>query len=674
MGYRGRPGEYQFCFRNISNDVCVLDLYLSVPPRDAGEHVEYILAAEFDVAKGPTVKYQYPRRIEGDEEYMPSFCYVERLLMLIICRLLAELMLPDQVHRREEDWTVFFLPKRLKSTNGQDSTKEQDSMLYVLNLANTKIISDANRGAIVRAMAICTRHPFIQIYKPILLLAMTEYFDSLNMDVLRNLYQSLNAMDIRGMPSFGPYEAQILSSNTMRSLFVERLLPVVSKSTNSNDTIKTSLNKYDTHFYESKIKFNNLEIPMRIPVDSFPDCVGDSSPILLLTTILNAPVRSYSVLHPHLTTSGAKTHPLIVLMNSLLTEKRVVFMGARRAAKDVVDVVLSACALISSGILRGFSNRAYPYTDLSKIDRLIQVPGYIAGVTNPAFENHPSWWDVLCNIETGEVRISKSIKQPERSGGASSLSGTSAPAGGGSSLPDVSFVEDITAMVANRYGEESIRGRFRKFIIEFIQLCAVYDEARGVDSALIGTRGLWPAKEQGYVISGHGYVWADEQQKRRDLNHYKHVIEGWKRTTNYKTYISDVQNLLVPIPVPNMDLQHQIDRLRKLQLSVNSSGEIFDAIRNVVHNPDQITQLLAFLPVHQGGILPIAAGLFHSQNEVRHSTAEIICRIRDHEAGRHFYNELDLFHKLAFERLYRKVTDTDSIDQTSLVNVMTFPT
>ncbi|KAK9238521.1 docking domain of Afi1 for Arf3 in vesicle trafficking-domain-containing protein [Lipomyces kononenkoae] len=639
------------------------NMYLSVPSSGVGVHVKYILAAEFDVAKGPTVKYQYPRRIEGDEE------------------LLAELMLPDQVHKREEDWTVFFLQQQPKSSNGHDVTEEHDSMLYVLNLANTKIISDANRGAIVRAMAICTIHPFIQIYKPILLLAMTEYFDSLNMDVLRNLYQSLNDMDISNMPSFGPYETQILSSNTMRSLFVERfqldrLLPdrtagvVVSQSTISHDGTKASLNKYDTHFYESKIKFNNLEIPMRIPVDSFPDCVGDSSPILLLTTILNAPVKPYSVLHPHLTTSGAKTHPLIVLVNSLLTEKRVVFMGARRAAKDVVDVVLSACSLISSGILRGFSSRAYPYTDLSKIDRLIQVPGYIAGVTNPAFENHPSWWDVLCNIETGEVRISRSIKQPERS----VSNNMSAAVGGTGSLPDVSLVEDITAMIANRYGEESIRCRFHEFISEFIQLCAAYDETRGVDSPLIGSRGLWPAQEQGYVISGHGYVWVDEQQKKRDLDHYKHVIEGWKRTTNYKTYISDVQNLLVPMPVASMDLQHQIDRLRKLSLSSIPAGEIFEAIRDVVVNPHQITQLLAFLPQYQGGLLPLAAGLFHTRNQVRNSAAEIIIRIRDHEAGRHFYNELDLFHKLACERLYRRVADADSIDQPSLVNVMTFPT
>ncbi|KAK9493277.1 docking domain of Afi1 for Arf3 in vesicle trafficking-domain-containing protein [Lipomyces doorenjongii] len=642
-------------------------LYLSVTANGTSEHVEYILAAEFDVDKGPTVKYQYPRRIEGDEE------------------LLAELMLPDQAHAREEDWTVFFLHKRPKSSNigGHTASREQNSMLYALNLANTKITSDAKRGAIVRAMAICTRHSFIQIYKPILLLAMTEYFDNLNIDVLKNLYQSLNAMDISSMPSFERFEKQILSSNSLRNLFVERfqverLQPLIERtkavhpqnSILSHDSAKASLNKYDTHFYESKVKFNNLDIPMRIPVDSFPDYVGDPSPILLLTTILNAPPKSFSVLHPHLTTSGSKTHPLIVLTNALLTEKRIVFMGPGRAAKDVVDAVLSACSLISSGILRGFSHRAYPYTDLSKIDQLIHVPGYIAGVTNPAFESHPSWWDILCNIETGEVRISKFIKQPERLAQGVALSVSRSAVGGLGNSPDASFIEDIKSMVVNRYGEEAIRGRFRKFIGQFVQLCAAYDEAHGVNSALIGSRGLWPVTEQGYVISGHGYVWADQQQKTRDLNHYMHVIEGWKRTTNYNNYTSDLQHL-VPIPVANMDLQHQIDRLRKVQMSPNSSAEIFNAIRDVVVNPDQITQLLACLPQSQGGLLPIAAGSFHSREEVRYSAAEIMNRIRDHEAGRHFYDELGLFHKLAFERLYRKIAEADSWSEPSLRSGMT---
>ncbi len=34
--------------------------------------------------------------------------------------------------------------------------------------------------------------------------------------------------------------------------------------------------------------------------------------------------------------------------------------------------------------------------------------GYIAGVTNSTFRNHPDWWDILCDIEDGSLTISSS--------------------------------------------------------------------------------------------------------------------------------------------------------------------------------------------------------------------------------------------------------------------------
>lgn len=45
-------------------------------------------------------------------------------------------------------------------------------------------------------------------------------------------------------------------------------------------------------------------------------------------------------------------------------------------------------------------------------DNLTNRPGYIAGVCNPAFADRPSWWDVLCNIETGKITVSKDLRPP----------------------------------------------------------------------------------------------------------------------------------------------------------------------------------------------------------------------------------------------------------------------
>jgi hypothetical protein len=165
-------------------------------PRGEGEnHVEYILVASFDIDKGPMMEHQYPVAITGDEH------------------MLAELMLPDQAHVRNQDWTIFFLHKdttqeeeeaelreerrrrrqrrRDKAAGirhsddedeNEDDEQEDDEpdgdsedtesdggqgppLIYVLNLVNTKQDKTVKRGAIVKAMAICTRHPFLHIYK-----------------------------------------------------------------------------------------------------------------------------------------------------------------------------------------------------------------------------------------------------------------------------------------------------------------------------------------------------------------------------------------------------------------------------------------------------------------------------------------------------------------------------
>jgi hypothetical protein len=150
--------------------------------------------ASFDIDKGPIMEHQFPVAITGDEH------------------MLAELMLPDQAHVRNQDWTIFFLhkdtsqeeeeaeqeerrsrrqrrkdkaagilnPDEDNNNLGEDEDEDSDGeesdeseleggegppLIYVLNLVNTKQDKTAKRGAVVKAMAICTRHPFLHIYK-----------------------------------------------------------------------------------------------------------------------------------------------------------------------------------------------------------------------------------------------------------------------------------------------------------------------------------------------------------------------------------------------------------------------------------------------------------------------------------------------------------------------------
>jgi hypothetical protein len=148
------------------------------------------------------MEHQYPVAITGDEN------------------MLAELMLPDQTHNRAQDWTIFFLHKDSSQEEEEEELRQKDErrrrrrrrrnkaagiineededyddnedqengndpddwdddastdtepeggegppLIYVLNLVNTKQDKSVKRGAVVKAMAICTRHPFLHIYK-----------------------------------------------------------------------------------------------------------------------------------------------------------------------------------------------------------------------------------------------------------------------------------------------------------------------------------------------------------------------------------------------------------------------------------------------------------------------------------------------------------------------------
>jgi hypothetical protein len=96
----------------------------------------------------------------------------------------------------------------------------------------------------------------------------------------------------------------------------------------------------------------------------------------------------------------------------MLAHKRVLFLGHGQPANNVARMVLAACAMASGcgQVLRGVTESAFPYANLASLDILEEFGGYVAGVANPRFEELHHTWDVLCNLETGRVTVSKDLK------------------------------------------------------------------------------------------------------------------------------------------------------------------------------------------------------------------------------------------------------------------------
>ena len=324
------------------------------PPDSTEKHVEYILVASFDIDRGSVMEHQYPGPVGGDEH------------------MLAELMLPDGAHVRAQDWTIFFLHKdgaaeeeagllrkrrKRRKRDGVDEQAdggaefEQDDfaddteddeesessddeaanvdgppLVYVLNLVNMKQDKTVKRGAVVKAMAICTRHSFLHIYKPLLLLALQQYFANPVIETLASLYEAVNSMDLSLLPRLSYHEKSILQASDAKDLFLEKFEAIISQRMASFSSAKDRLDPShsspspttaqqhqqhgrgrfglprDTHEFESVVHYSNIPIPVKVPVALSPETVGDFSLIKLITTFAQPHATSSNPFQPNTST------------------------------------------------------------------------------------------------------------------------------------------------------------------------------------------------------------------------------------------------------------------------------------------------------------------------------------------------------------------------------------
>jgi hypothetical protein len=422
-------------------------------------------------------------------------------------------------------------------------------------------------------------------------LALEEYYKSPYPETLVSLYNAVNNMDLSLMPRLSLAESMILNATESKEMFAERfermiqqreiedLVEGVSKSLEDSDdeqvksyidlptkasaastanrsqlqNLKSGLPR-DTHEFESKVTYNGIPIPIKVPVAILPETVGDFSLIKLIQafSIPHAKDPQAFPLHAHLTTNGQHTHPIIVLVNAMLTQKRIIFLGHKRPSGEVADAVLAACALASGGLLKGFTRHAFPYTDLSKIEDLLNVPGFIAGVTNPAFAHHHEWWDLLCDLPSGRIKISSKIEPASATEGQNMFLTLSSSFGISTVHPhldstgDQVFMEDINRSIASRHGESVIRAKWRDWVLKFSRISAAFEELVYGASALhvsshenemeSPTNGT--VEDPGLAslrLPGHGYVWLDDLTKMKELAGNVPRIEGWRNTRSYNS-------------------------------------------------------------------------------------------------------------------------------------------
>ncbi|KAI0261594.1 spindle pole body interacting protein [Gloeopeniophorella convolvens] len=755
------------------------------------QHCSFVLLAEFDIDRGAQLTYQFPQPLGTDEG------------------LLANLMLPDGAEKHLEDWTIFFLnqtpfnkiaPVLALETDG-GSMEDNSELLYVLNLVRTKHDKTLRRGAVVKAMAICTPHPFIQIFKPVLLLALDDYFSSPSQDCLARLFDAVNSMNLSGAPILTRSEKLVMRNSERKDIFIEKFAPArasepahhgargnhrpsgstgshksfdammrtkdsIEGDRSSTDTSRTPSTSHrsgaqyspsetsfslggsavwvddenglvdnaappglssshgshgssahtrngrrstdassnsshgqhsrpplnttpsdprlatkDTHHYNTTIDYKGHQLPIKMPLFTFPEEVGEYSLIQLIQTFSSSTVSG--PLHPHLHSNGSLTHPIILLFNALVTGKRIIFLGHNRPAGQVSSYVLSACALGSGCgiILQGFIERAFPYANLTNRDEWESVPAYIAGVTNPIFESSGSW-DVLCDVGGGRMIVSKDIHSSHPPPGLPSgvpplimRTGTLKAESSIGSEDDIGrapgrekeaqksdftaradnadnvFIEDIITAINYHFGETLVRARFVDYVTRFVRLASRYEED------VLGTTNIgFPSVSfaEGPLETpqlGSGIVFSDEAAGSREVLANASRIEGWRRTAMYRVYQEDFKLNLAGSALQGFDVNHQLWRLRNARHVQDAEVElIMRTMVDSVRTYDQVVELLSHTPPHNGGLLPLSFGLFHQQEAVRDLTVDLFTQLRMYPVGVQFLQALNHFQRYAYVR------------------------
>lgn len=134
---------------------------------------------------------------------------------------------------------------------------------------------------------------------------MEKYFENPSREVLESLYRAVNDMDLSRMPRLSWHERQILRSTDDKTMFEELFIDDDEKATSASPSITESwmpdgpeeyeglrqrrgtlidltsgsrvLNSVgkDRHFYETKIDYEGIKLPIRVPLTVNNEEVGD---------------------------------------------------------------------------------------------------------------------------------------------------------------------------------------------------------------------------------------------------------------------------------------------------------------------------------------------------------------------------------------------------------------
>ncbi|RLV91820.1 Protein mesA [Spathaspora sp. JA1] len=549
-------------------------------------NIEYIITAEFDIDKGPSLIHQYPQEIPG----------IGNLYFL------PELMIPDQIHTRQEDYTLFLLYKDLTTQEFQyryEPGKCERVPYFLYTIVVSRTADSFKRGAQIKSLSIITKLTYFKNFRPLLLISLDMYFQNGDVEILQELYDSIN------VKNFTISEKQSMS--IIKKLLVTSILdlPINDKIYSDghfrNQILgipKESVTTPDLFMrkdlsFNSIVSFNNMNIPVRIPLLELPDTIGDYlNPTDLnfkpnLIKLLRAKLASGSYLNPELTVYGLQTPPIIILINAFLTGKKIALVSYENSSEYIIDFILLILKIVTGGgILSGFltNYNVFPIIDVSKIDLLNECESYIAGTINPFFKQNDRLWDVMFDLDTNEIYLSSQIgEQQQQQSFRSSIISEDAKFLSNLQLSLFTYNDDLT----------TIQLILRRHINEIVRILLSSKNFKGDDNNLT------------LLLDGVGYYWASDSNKLMEVSCYQSVSKKfqdilYRGVLNYSLLLPNLKNELNLV----LDIQHHLQILTSSASSniqgnvkVNNEREIwFNILKFLISGPSlELLLLITYL-------------------------------------------------------------------------------
>lgn len=511
-------------------------------------NISFIVTAEFHVDKGPSLIHQYPNVLPGLEglQYLP------------------ELMLPDQIHKRPEDYTLFLL--YVNSLTGklqyQYDLKTCDSKpFFVYTIVNNVPDQNVKRGSIIKSLSIVTRLKYFKHFKPLLMICLDKYFADNDIRYLEELYDSINSKNLKASQASQSVIKKLLITSILDlplnekiyldEAFRNKLLGI--KEINEDLFIRKDLS------YNSVVTFNNMKIPIKVPLLLLPDTLGDYfNPTDLnfkpnLINILNATLAT-SYHNNEMTVYGLLTPPIIILINAFLTGKRILFLSYENSAGYIIDHILLALKIITGGgILTGFltSYNVFPIIDVSKIDILEKCDSYLAGTINPFFKSNDKLWDLLYDLDENEFHVSSQLEEKEYA--TNSIIGE-----------DAKFLSNLQLSLFN-YNDDltTLQLIFRRHVNEIVRVLL---SLRNFNANLSDNN------QSTLLMDGVGYFWHSDTTKLLEMSCYQLISSKFQdllylKKISYSLILPNLANELNLM----IDLQHHLQKLNNVIISSNAT-------------------------------------------------------------------------------------------------------